>query len=68
MQAIQSITERIFVLKEKTVRAVNNLDFYVHTSNSYLDKKTLMLEDFNKFKMSVIMYFAVNNEGYYFFV
>ena len=60
----KNVMERIFILQKKAIRADNNLDFNAHTSNSYLEMKTLKLEDLHKFKISVIMYFAANNEGY----
>ena len=60
----KNVTQRIFILQKKAIRAVNNLDFNSHTSNSFLEMKTLKVEDLHKFKISMIMYFAANNEGY----
>ena len=50
--------------KKKAIRAVNNLDFNAHTSDSYLNMKMLKLEDFYKYKINVIMHYAVHNRGY----
>ena len=60
----QNITERIFVLQKKAIRAVNNLDFNGHTSASFLYMKTLKLEDLYKLKISVVMHYAVHGRGY----
>ena len=52
------------ILQKKATRAVNNLDFNVHTSESYLNMKTMKLEDLHKFKISVMMHYDVNQRCY----
>ena len=49
---------------KKAIRAVNNLDFNAHTSDSYLNMKTLKLEDLYMLKINAIMHYAVHYRGY----
>ena len=67
MQAIEILQIVYLYYDKKSIREVNNLYFYAHASNSYLDMIPLKLEDLYKFKISVIMYFAANNQSYDFF-
>ena len=60
----KNVTERIFILQKKSIRAVNNLEFNAHTTDNFFDMKTLKLDDIYKYKISLIMYFAANNKGY----
>ena len=44
--------------KNKAIQAGNNLDLNAHTSASYLNMKTLKLEDLYKFNICVVMHYA----------
>ena len=41
----QNVTKHIFLPQEKAIRAVDHLDFNALASDSYLNMKTLKLED-----------------------